>query len=702
MLRRCGCRRNVWSSHISTKRTVVEAYEQLARKGVITADARQRYMSEACTSLLQFIHQCYADEAAGKVSPYTRPCMSASDERGHWVQASRSLRRSIWASLAKQARRAFPDSVTRTLGLLEAENIGVVEKRGLYLWGDVGIGKTMILDLFDLCATPYAKRRSHLHSFMSELEDRLFRAEMALTRRRRSAVSPKEKRALDAVRPINVVVQEVLHETPILCFDEFQTFDVAHAALLAAFFSEALREGLFLITTSNRPPEDLCREAAERHHQLIFLHPNTKANVERLMRRVEHAFGAGGGELAWIKEDTLWHHGRSVVIPLRCAGCAVFDFTDICGAREGLSSADIQLIALQFHTVIVTNVPQMGNVSSNAAHQFVVLVDEMYQNNVKLLFTSSVPWTHLMDSTYSTSDVRALADVDSGRGGDATCSAGGSFGTEVYSEGEDDRSGHAASYNFRNEEELMSFARIRSRLNEMGSASYLLRDHRHFTYKEDFEALSVTDTGMEIITDKARGNELYATRDFEMRSAIHEETVLCCSQSMDDFKDEAPVERALKKFRQESCAGRMKVSQRIGYSKRMQQDWVRGGANCSDSAMVGSSTSFTYYIMEDNPTKISGGAAAAAYAAAFATGKCDSMPVPAVRPAYTQPARNADTFCASSLDLLCDLLDMDSEERAFAHARRWPDLMGAAAVNDVTLTVVALRDVKAGEALIFS
>ncbi|CAJ1994098.1 ATPase [Leishmania donovani] len=520
MLRRCGCRRNVWSSHISTKRTVVEAYEQLARKGVITADARQRYMSEACTSLLQFIHQCYADEAAGKVSPYTRPCMSASDERGHWVQASRSLRRSIWASLAKQARRAFPDSVTRTLGLLEAENIGVVEKRGLYLWGDVGIGKTMILDLFDLCATPYAKRRSHLHSFMSELEDRLFRAEMALTRRRRSAVSPKEKRALDAVRPINVVVQEVLHETPILCFDEFQTFDVAHAALLAAFFSEALREGLFLITTSNRPPEDLCRvsasfnaflpvlrqhcnvvhcadirdyrvrEAAERHHQLIFLHPNTKANVERLMRRVEHAFGAGGGELAWIKEDTLWHHGRSVVIPLRCAGCAVFDFTDICGAREGLSSADIQLIALQFHTVIVTNVPQMGNVSSNAAHQFVVLVDEMYQNNVKLLFTSSVPWTHLMDSTYSTSDVRALADVDSGRGGDATCSAGGSFGTEVYSEGEDDRSGHAASYNFRNEEELMSFARIRSRLNEMGSASYLLRDHRHFVVTDfDFAAL---------------------------------------------------------------------------------------------------------------------------------------------------------------------------------------------------------------------
>ncbi|KAG5489856.1 hypothetical protein GH5_00739 [Leishmania sp. Ghana 2012 LV757] len=525
MLCCCRCRWNAWSSHLSPKRTVVEAYEQLTRKGVIKADARQRHMSEACTPVLHYIHRCYADESAGKVTPYTRPYASASGGTGHRMQTLRSLRRSIWAAMATLARRAFPDSVTRSLGLLEAENVGVVEKRGLYLWGDVGIGKTMILDLFDLCITPYAKRRSHLHSFMNELEERLFRAERALTLRRLSAVSPKEQRELRAVRPINVVVQEVLHETPILCFDEFQTFDVAHAALLASFFTEAFREGLFLITTSNRPPEELCRvsesfsafvpvlrqhcnivhctdicdyrmkEAAERYHQLFFLHPNTKANVERLLRRVEHALRARGGDLVWVKEDTLWHHGRSVVIPLRCRGCAVFDFTNICGTREGFSSPDIQLIALQFHTVIVTNVPQMGNVSANASHQFVVLVDEMYQNNVKLLFTSSVPWSCLMDLTYSTRGVQALAEEGTvGGGGGASDSSGGILGAEVYSEGEDDRSGYTAHYSFRNEEELLSFARIRSRLNEMGSASYLLRDHRHFVVTDiDFSALLYPD-----------------------------------------------------------------------------------------------------------------------------------------------------------------------------------------------------------------
>ncbi|KAK7202318.1 ATPase [Novymonas esmeraldas] len=515
MLRHCGRRWNAWSSHLSSKRTVVEAYEQLTRKGVIAADPRQRAMAEACTPLLALVHQCHADEVAGRSTSYPRLGASSTGRATRPSATGASLPPTLLAGLARRVGRLFPDSVTRTLGLVEAENIGAAPKRGLYLWGDVGIGKTMVLDLFDLCATPYAKRRSHLHSFMNELADRLFRAELALSERRRAATSPRERQELRAIRPIHVVVQEVLHETPILCFDEFQTFDVAHAALLASFFTEAFRAGLFLVTTSNRPPEDLCcvsasftaflpvlrqhcsvlhcpdirdyrvKGAEEHHHHLVFLHPNTKANMERLLRRVEHAFGTGGGDVAWVREDTLWHHGRSVMIPVRCGGCAVFNFTDICGAREGLSSSDIQHIAQHFHTVLVTNVPHMGKVNANAAHQFVVLVDELYQNNVKLLFTCTVPWNQLMDTNYAACGTPALAEGDVAYGG---VDAG------VYSEGEDDRSGYTAHYDFRNAEELMSFARIHSRLNEMGSSSYLLRDHRHFVVSDfDFSSLLHSD-----------------------------------------------------------------------------------------------------------------------------------------------------------------------------------------------------------------
>lgn len=526
----------MWASHLSTKRTVVEAYDHLTNKGVIEFNGSQHKMAEACTPLLHFIEQSHTDESAGKITPYTRPWVSGSQRSGRkWLRSVAGASASAWDDFAKRAGRLFPDSVTRTLGLLEAENLGVAEKRGLYLWGDVGIGKTMILDLFDLCATPYAKRRSHLHSFMSELEQRLFRAEVELTARRRAARQPAERLALRSIRPIDVVVQEVLQESPILCFDEFQTFDVAHAALLAAFFTSAFRQGLFLLTTSNRRPEDLChisasftsflpvlqhycnvvhcgairdyrvKDAAECHHKHVFLHPNTRANMERLVRRVEHGFRttAGAAEgVEWVKEDMLFHHGRNVVIPVRCGGCALFDFTDICGVREAFSSADMQLIASHFHTVIVTNVPRMGRGNFNASHQFVVLVDELYQNNVKLLFTSTVPWNHLMDPTYAEQNAGAIGD-----GADGGASVGGmdvveeGSSREYYSEGEDDRSGYTAHYNFHNEEEVISFARIRSRLSEMGSASYLLRDHRQFVVSDfDFSAFVDTDIQHKVST----------------------------------------------------------------------------------------------------------------------------------------------------------------------------------------------------------
>ncbi|KPA81887.1 putative ATPase [Leptomonas pyrrhocoris] len=528
---RCSRRwSNMWSSHLSTKRTVVEAYEHLAHKGVIEHDDRQRRMAESCTPLLRFIEQSHAEEDAGKVTAFTRPWVAAERKTGQgWLQSISAVPSTVWEVLMKRAGQLFPDSVTRTLGFLEAENLGVVEKRGLYLCGDVGIGKTMILDLFGLCATPYPKRRSHLHSFMSELEHRLFCAEAELTARRRRVQLPAERKALRALRPMDVVVQEVLQETPILCFDEFQTFDVAHAALLAAFFTNAFRQGLFLLTTSNRRPEELChvsssfsaflpvlhqycnvvdcgdirdyrlKDANECHHHQVFLHPNSRANMERLVRRIEHGYRTtnhhdrldSNSAVEWIKEDMLWHHGRGVIVPVRCGGCAMFDFTDICGAREGFSSADMQLIASQFHTVVVTNVPHIGRGNYNASHQFIVLVDELYQNNVKLLFTSVVPWNHLLDPTYAARDARAIGDGADGNtlgGGKSNIRSSGSDG-EYYSEGEDDRSGYMAHYNFHNEEEVVSFARIRSRLNEMGSASYLLRDHRQFVVSDfDFSA----------------------------------------------------------------------------------------------------------------------------------------------------------------------------------------------------------------------
>lgn len=477
---------SAWSRHISSGGTVLQMYDRLVRKGVLQPDPAQRRMAEACAPLTQLLDR-QPEAGSGALSPWQLG--AAASPRGE--RAGPSADESFSATLSRQLQRWLPHTAPRSLDVLRSENVGVVEKRGLYLWGDVGVGKTLILDLFVMYECPLRKRRAHLHSFMAEIAERLVAAEAQLTARRGAAQSPHERRALGGVRPMDVIVEDILRETPVLCFDEFQTFDVAHAALLSAFFTTAFRRGLFVLTTSNRHPDDLClisssfkqflpvlyahcdvvhcvdirdyrlRPVEERVHRNVFLFPCTKSSTEKLVARVER--GLGGGAAHWVKDEPLWHHGRSVVVPYHCRGVALFDFSDICGYRQDLASTDFQLLARTYHTIVLTNVPQIGTMNRNAAHLFVVLVDELYQHSVKLLFTCQVPWGAIMNTKDYWTGREQLGDSDA-----------------YYSEGEDDRSGYAAHYEFRNEEEVVSFRRIRSRLQEMGSVPYLLRDHSHF------------------------------------------------------------------------------------------------------------------------------------------------------------------------------------------------------------------------------
>ncbi|RNF09589.1 putative ATPase [Trypanosoma rangeli] len=437
-------------------------YDALVQKGTLRHDPRQREMAQACTPLLKYIHSLEETglDTSGPASPdHTAPgIMDVINEK--------LMRLRSWAR-----RHAFPDRVTQDVGVHWPENMGVERKTGIYMWGSIGIGKTVILDLFELSETPgWRKRRTHLHSFMSDIVIRLHRAEVT---------APKDQK----VSPINCVVEDVLRESPILCLDEFQTFDVTHAALLASFFSRALPRGLILFTTSNRPPHELAhisaacehflpmlwrycdvvhcggindyRENASRsYHDVIFLYPNTMGNAKQLIQRVERGFT---GNRAWELDSSIWLYGRELVVPLHCGGVALFEFAHICGF---LGPPDFQCIAKSFHTVIILNIPHVAAVSKNAAQQFVILVDELYQHNVKLLFTSEVPWERLVDA--------------------GTTAVGGSGADLCYSEGEDERSGYAAHYEFCNAEEVLSFHRIACRLKEMGCKHYLLRDHSQF------------------------------------------------------------------------------------------------------------------------------------------------------------------------------------------------------------------------------
>ncbi|CAD2213314.1 AFG1-like ATPase, putative [Angomonas deanei] len=465
------------------KTTVAEAYEQLVRRGAIENNPHQRRMAESCTPLLNMIR-------SSSVHP-VKPTLTTS----HNVSNLQTNFKGMFSSFQDRLQRALAPENSSSMAIdfpyMETVNIGVVEKRGLYLWGDVGIGKTMVLDLFFGCETKLPKRRAHLHSFMSDIAERLVQADLTLKEMKKKA-TPSDLARLKALRPMDLVVADILTESPILCFDEFQTFDVAHAALLAAFFKTAFHRGLFLITTSNRHPEELCKVSSsfssflpilnayceivhcgdipdyrtplewERRHDNVFLYPGNKSVSEAVLKRLER--GIQGREVHWIKDDYLYHHGRTTRIPYHCGGIAMFDFQDICGDRLDLASIDFQLLAKAYHTIFISNVPQIGTSNRNAAQQFVILVDELYQHRVKLVMTCKVPWSHLLDTTDFFTGLTPI-----GKGSDA-----------YYSDGDDDRIGMSAVYDFKNEEEIMSFSRIKSRLNEMGSRRYLLQDHTDF------------------------------------------------------------------------------------------------------------------------------------------------------------------------------------------------------------------------------
>jgi predicted ATPase len=207
---------------------------------------------------------------------------------------------------------------------------------------------------------------------------------------------------------------------------------------------------------------DYRRGAAHHCHGHVFLFPNTRENERKLIERVERGLASKSdvavvsARVTWKADVRLQHYGRDLLIPISHGGVAVFPFSHICGTVQSLGPPDFQLLAQTFHTVLIFDVPQLSKVSRNAAKQFIVLVDELYQHRVKLLFTSACPWKELFE--------------------------GETFGDdEKYYDSEyDERTPFGVESPWGNEEERLSFGRIASRLHEMGSEGYLNSDHNNF------------------------------------------------------------------------------------------------------------------------------------------------------------------------------------------------------------------------------
>jgi cell division protein ZapE len=277
--------------------------------------------------------------------------------------------------------------------------------RGLYLHGEVGRGKTMLMDLF-YAAVPIAqKRRVHFHAFMDEMH-----AGMVAFR--------KSKKGKDA-DPVEAVVKPIVKSgLRVLCLDEFHVHDITNAMLLTRLFEKLFANGIALVATSNVAPDDLYKDGLNRQLFLPFIALlKRQVTVEDLpaaqdYRRMkfagQHVYVFGTGPEVRAEMDRLWLRitggapghpdvvesiGRQIHVPLAAMGAARFGFADLCA--KPLGTRDFVRISHQFDSIIVDDVPQMGRTRSDAAKRFILLIDSLYDRGVKLGASFAAPLEQL-------------------------------------------------------------------------------------------------------------------------------------------------------------------------------------------------------------------------------------------------------------------------------------------------------------------
>lgn len=274
--------------------------------------------------------------------------------------------------------------------------------RGVYLWGDVGRGKSMLMDLFVDTLSINEKRRVHFHEFMLEV-DRLLR----------------EERRSEAGDPVARVAARLAADLRCLAFDEMAVTNTADAAIMARLFTALIIDhGVSVVTTSNRPPRDLYKDGLNRSLFVPFIDLiEQRLDVMTLDGPVDYRMERLGGLACWhsplgdaataqvreaffrltdFKPEDAEHvpsaeldlgGGRALHVPKSLKGVAVFSFRRLCSENRGAS--DYLAVARAYHTVIVVGIPQMGPEMRNEAIRFTKLVDALYEHKVKLFATAA-------------------------------------------------------------------------------------------------------------------------------------------------------------------------------------------------------------------------------------------------------------------------------------------------------------------------